>query len=238
MNGDFFSPSLWFNENPKYTKENAPDAIFLMMGKADSGLVKLLEKAKQTSDLEIRRSGMIDIPGSNPPFCHYIRRGPIELRVTFTVFTGYQPDAHYRHYFNAPNVKRIVYFFDINVDRLKTYVTDTEKVEKIAKGEFPPLEPKLKTCYDNMMDTRRAFQSVTTVIKRLHPKVPYIVVVTNRDKLPEFSDTLIHKYLELESLSCPIEIVDTDMDHMDDVIEWSNQLMDMNEWCFLNRRLS
>ncbi|CAG8466844.1 15821_t:CDS:2, partial [Acaulospora colombiana] len=151
MNGELFSPSLWFDENPKYTKENAPDAIFLMMGRADSGLVKLLEKAKQTSDLEIKKSGMIDMPGSNPPFCHYVKRGSTELRITFTVFTGYQ------------------------------------------------------------------LQSVATVMKRLHPRVPYIVVITNRDKLPEFNDTLVHKYLDLESLACPsIEIVDVDMDHMDD----------------------
>lgn len=81
--------------------------------------------------------------------------------------------------------------------------------------------------------------SVTNVVKRLHPKIPYTIVVTNRDKLPEFDDVLVCKYLNLKSLACPlIEIVDVDMDHLGDVIEWSNQLTDMSEWTFLNHRLS
>ncbi|RHZ55270.1 hypothetical protein Glove_417g59 [Diversispora epigaea] len=63
MSNKLYLPSLWIDENPKYTKENAPDTIFLIAGQPDSGLVKFLEKTKETSDLEIRKSGMIDIPG-------------------------------------------------------------------------------------------------------------------------------------------------------------------------------
>ncbi|RHZ55284.1 hypothetical protein Glove_417g60 [Diversispora epigaea] len=239
MSNKLYLPSLWIDENPKYTKENAPDTIFLIAGQPDSGLVKFLEKTKETSDLEIRKSGMIDIPGTNPPFCHYIKRDSVELRATFTTVKGHQSDSHYRHYFNAPNVKRLIYFFDINIDHVKPYVTDTEKIDQVVKGVLPPFEPLLKSCYGRMLDSRQALQSVTNVVKRLHPKIPYTIVVTNRSKLPEFNDVLVCKYLNLESLSCPsIEIVDVDMDHLGDVIEWSNQLMDMNEWTFLNHRLS